>query len=156
MCVSFLRRVCRHNLKSMIVLSNKCVKCFTVSFLAGLKETFADIFPFVCWTLLLWFFTDTVFVRITAKMLIINDERLLRPSASSRPQVIHRWVSWRHTGSGQRTAFVTLLLSRCSNFADIDLLKGKRGAQQRDVHFWWVILRCRVIIDHEKRLLFDK
>lgn len=37
---------------------------------------------------------------------------LLRPSASGKLQVIHRWAGWRHSGSGQRGTEV--LTSRCS------------------------------------------
>lgn len=45
---------------------------------------------------------------------------VLRPSASSRLQVICRWVSWRRTGSGQRdvSEVWSLVLCCCRHLAD--------------------------------------
>lgn len=49
-------------------------------------------------------------------MLAPSPRQLLRPSASSKQgRTFHRWARWRHTGSGQRGAWVSAeALDRCS------------------------------------------
>ncbi len=86
------------------------------------------------------------------KILIISLEWLMRPSA--KLQVLHRWVSWRHAGSGQRDVGVCFLpvVKQVSNIYGHYSKRSKRKVtQQRNVHVRWVNLLSAVTVSRLAR-----
>lgn len=68
---------------------------------------------------------------------VLDSTYLLRPSASSKRQVILRWASWRHTGSGQRDVCVVCSLQVARKLRLLTSRSEKCARLVSDSPMWW-------------------